>query len=378
MKILTQTYYVAGLVLLIPFMVVTTAAGCEDGTESADNKDAGADDNDTSAEGEDSGIEDNADAGLPLRSTVPLPNGDVGIGFDDLQYSPFLDRIIAPAGRAGYIALVDPHTMEVTRVGSFSEAEDYYAGHDQGTTSAVEAEGMVYAIDRSTSTLSQVDVESGEVVGSIDLAAKPDYVRWVSSTRELWVTEPTAFQFEIVSLTDDSPPQLQNSGNVSVALGPESLVVNESGTMGYTNTFVGSTLEYDVGTRELTSSWSNGCSISLGIAIDEERGFVFIGCPEGKAVALDLDTGDELSTLEVGGGVDIISYNPNLSHLYLNSSSDGFLAIVDVSSQGELSLLETVETATSTNASCVVADPYDNIWVCDPNRGQLLRISDTF
>jgi hypothetical protein len=37
-----------------------------------------------------------------------VPNGESGVGFDDLRYSTHLHRVLAPSGRAGVIALVDP------------------------------------------------------------------------------------------------------------------------------------------------------------------------------------------------------------------------------------------------------------------------------
>lgn len=325
---------------------------------------------------------DSSDAGavpLPPRSTVPMPDGTVGIGFDDLQYSATLDRVVAPAGRAGYVGLVDPATEAVTRLGQFSTLDSYAGGHDFGTTSAIEVEGMIYAIDRETLQLVQLDADTGATVSMIALTGAPDYVRYAKATRELWITQPSGgSRFQIVKVTEDTPPVMQDDGVLAVAGGPESFVLNETGDTGYTNTFLGTTIAIDIATRTLSAPWSNGCSISLGIAFDAVHQRVFVGCAEGKAVALDAVDGTELSTLTVGAGVDIISYNPMLSHLYLNGSTMGQLTVADVTDMGELSELMVLETAPSTNSSCVLGDPHGNIWVCDANAGQLFRITDSF
>lgn len=313
------------------------------------------------------------------RSSVPMPDGAAGIGFDDLQYSAALDRVIVPAGRAGYVGLVDPATEAVDQLGDFSRGETYEGGHDFGTTSAIEVDGFVYAIDRTTRELHQLDPADGTELGMIALGAAPDYVRYVKSTRELWITQPGASRFEIFALGDDEPPSMTLAGTMALGGGPESFVLNAEGTIGYTNTFLGSTVRIDVATREATDTWDNTCTLSLGIALDEAHDRIFVGCTEGKAIALDLaNAGVVVSSLTVGAGVDIISFSPELSHLYLNGSNLGQLTIADVSDSGQLSELAVLDTAPTSNSSCVLGDPHGNVWVCNANAGELFRITDSY
>src|SRR5690348_14159515 len=93
-------------------------------------------------------------------TTVPLPGGSpAGIGFDDMRYSPSLHRVIAPAGRTGALDLVDPATKKVTSIPGFSSDTSFGggAGHGQGTTSADEGRGLLFASDRTARTLVVVD-----------------------------------------------------------------------------------------------------------------------------------------------------------------------------------------------------------------------------
>jgi len=71
----------------------------------------------------------------------------------------------------------------------------------------------------------------------------------------------------------------------------------------------------------------------------------------------------------------VISYNSKLSHLYLTSSKNATLSVLGVSAKGELSLLG--QAYADIKSHCVVSDDQDNIWVCDPPRGQLLRYKDS-
>jgi hypothetical protein len=87
-------------------------------------------------------------------------------------------------------------------------------------------------------------------------------------------------------------------------------------------------------------------------------------------------TSQQLSSLEQGAGVDVISYNPTLQHLYVPSASTGTMGILDVAADGTLSLLGMADTAK--DAHCVVADEQGNAWVCDPDHGQILLVKDSF
>ena len=159
--------------------------------------------------------------------------------------------------------------------------------------------------------------------------------------------------------------------------GPESLVIDPQRQRAYTHLWDGVTVAIDLKNRTSVAQWPNGCGGSRGIALDSAHGWLFAGCAEGKAVVLDVDhDGRQLASLAVGAGVDVIDYNPTLAHLYLPGSTSASMAIAGVSATGALSLLGTATTAAG--AHCVAADNQHHAWVCDPNHGQLLRITDPF
>jgi outer membrane protein assembly factor BamB len=163
---------------------------------------------------------------------------------------------------------------------------------------------------------------------------------------------------------------------LSVPGGPESLVVDIRRGRAYTHLWNGKTVAIDVKARSIAATWDNGCKGSRGIALDEARGFLFAGCSEGKAVALDVGTGKQLSSVSSGSGVDVIDYNPKLSHLYLPGAKSATMAVLGVSARGKLSLLGTRPTAPG--GHCVAADGNGNVFVCDPKKGRLLVFRDTF
>jgi hypothetical protein len=310
--------------------------------------------------------------------SVALPGGGGGIGFDDLMFAPGLKKLLVPAGRSGNVDLVDPVSRQVVPIGGFSaQAGKFVRGHGEGTTSADAGRGLIFASDRTAMKLVVIDPTAKAIVARAPLASGPDYVRWVAPTGEIWVTEPDKERIEIFSLPASGPPVPVHKEFVAVPGGPESLIIDAAHGRAYTHLWKTTTVAVDLKTRAIAARWPNGCAGSRGIALDAERGFLFAGCAEGKAVVLDVNkNGAVRDTLKAGAGVDIIDYSRDLRHLYLPGGGSETMAILGVAKTGKLALLSTVKTAKS--AHCVAADDHRQAWVCDPGHGRLLLVVDTF
>jgi DNA-binding beta-propeller fold protein YncE len=312
----------------------------------------------------------------PSPQPLVLPGGEGGIGFDDLLYSRALDRVLVPGGRSGTLALVDPKTRKVESIGGFSSSQSFSGGHGEGTTSADAGDGFLFASDRNRKAIAIVDPQAKAIVGRVQLGGGPDYVRWVEATHELWVTEPGRKLIECFKFETTPSPRLVPKETVSVPGGPESLVVDGARGRAYTHTWKDETVVLDLRSHREVARWRNGCEGARGIALDEERGFLFVGCEEGKAVALDVaHDGKVLGVAAAGRGIDIIAYAPGLRHLYVPGGDSATMTVVSVGVNGSLSVLGTVPTAP--DAHCVAADASGTVYVCDPKGGRLLLYVDT-
>ncbi len=312
-----------------------------------------------------------APSALTQVAVVELPAGAPGIGFDDLRFSPALDRVLVPAGRSGRLDLIDPESRRVGAIAGFSSKPTHSGGHDDGVTSADAAGAAIFATDRTRQQLAVVDASSRAIARSVALAAHPDYVRFVEPTRELWVTEPDADQLEIFSLDGQTPA---HDATIAIVGGPESLIIDPARSGAYTHLWRGATVAVDLRSRKITARWNNGCRSSRGIALDTEHGFVVAACAEGKATVLDLRDGHIVSELETGAGVDVIDFAPSSRHLYVPSADTATLVVAGLGTDGRLTELGRV--ATARGAHCVTADDRGNAYVCDPSRGRLLVIHD--
>jgi len=162
---------------------------------------------------------------------------------------------------------------------------------------------------------------------------------------------------------------------ISIPRGPESLIIDNTHGRAYTHLWTDSTLAIDLKSHEVLSRWKNGCHGSRGIAMDNPRGFLLVGCDEGKLSVLNLRTGMLIGQASSGDGVDIISYNPRLAHAYLPGVASGTMAIIGISHKGAAAVLSTLKTAKG--AHCVASDDRGNAYVCDPNGGRLLIVKDS-
>jgi hypothetical protein len=307
---------------------------------------------------------------------LPLPGGEGGIGLDDLAFASGLGQVVVPAGRTGRIDLFEPESHKLREIAGFSKETPEGAQHGGGTTSADEGQGYLFASDRTALRLQVVDPAKGTIVGGAPLGGSPDYVRYVATTHEVWVTEPDKEGIEIFSLSDAAPPVPTHKTFLAVPGGPESLAIDNRAKVAFANLWKSSTVVIDLATAKIVRTWPNGCVGSRGLALDAPHQRLFVGCAEGGADLLATGhQGAIMDRFRFGAGTDIIAFNPTLGHLYVPASKTGQMAIVKVTREGSMNLVGTV--ATAVGAHCAVADDHRQVWVCDPKGGRVLVVRDT-
>ncbi len=298
------------------------------------------------------------------------------ISFDDFTYDMQLRRVIVPAAETGQVALIDPASLQVQMISGFSRQADS-ANPMIGATSTAVSGGFLYGLDQATMSIKTIQLDAGSLISSTKVQAAPDYIRYVSATNELWVTEKSNHQIEVFSISADDPPLLQSTGVISVPNGPEGLVIDDLRGLAFTNRPDQSLTDViQVMTHSVIAQWGSGCSSAKGLALDEDGGYLFVACAEGKLVVMDINNdGFQVTSQSFGGDLDAVAYNPNLHHVYLPSGASGVVAIFQLQ-KTSLRLLGTADT--DINAKCMTVDDANNMWVCDPTNGQVFTIHDDF
>jgi len=305
---------------------------------------------------------------------LKIPGGAHGLGFDDLGYAPALGRVLVPAAQSGALVLVDPANDALKVLPHIAPGTTGPDHDDAGTTSADYGEGLLFASDHANMALVAVDPQTGAVVARAQLAGGPDYVRYVAPLHQVWVSEPHLKQIERFSVTAGTHLMLARVGAVSVPGGPESLVIDAARGQAYSNEWKDHTVAISLEHPHVTARWANSCEGSRGLALDAAGHTLFVGCKEGKVVALDLDHAGKIeASAKVGAGVDIIAWNPALHHVYAPGAISATMSVLDFSG-GALKTVATVPTAA--HAHCVATDGKSVAYVCDPGAGALIVYRD--
>jgi hypothetical protein len=310
---------------------------------------------------------------LTPQKIIHIPGGTHGIGFDDIGYFPALGKVSIPAGQTGELVLLDPQDGKVAASYRVTATDVATHGHEQGTSSAVYAEGYIFASDHGEPGVVILDARDGKLLERVRLDSGPDYVRYLQSSHELWVTEPRAQQIQVFSINPGRKPMLTAITAIHIAGGPESLVFDTGLDRAYSNLWKDKTVVMDTKTHALIGEWSDTCKGPRGLALDADKGFLFVACTEGKVAVLDVKHGGKvLATAPSGAGIDIISYDPASGHLYVPGARSASMTIFRVSPAGSLQPLAMYRTAKG--AHCVTDDGKGTAFVCDPHAGTILEI----
>ena len=317
-----------------------------------------------------------ADVNL-VAKPVPIPGGSGGVRIDDFYFDRLLGKLVLPAGRTGQLDFVDPESFVVEALGGFPVPKKSTGTPMGGLTSADAGPGVVFATDRTDRKLYIIDGAARSILGSSALKAEPDYARYVASEREVWVTEPSQRQIEVLSISAEGGAWSASHEAVIVSSAAfEALAVDGERGSAYSNQD-GDTLVIDLKSRQIVHRWPNGCKRARGLALDGTRGFLVVACDEGRAAVLDVaHDGKVLSALQGPDGLDRIAFVPGLAHVYLAGGKPGRLMVAALRDDGQLEDLGVVTT--SAGAKRVAGDDRRGIWVADGRKGRLLYLKDPY
>ena len=304
--------------------------------------------------------------------SLAIPGGHAGVDLDDMVFVPELDRIVVPAGQTGSLLLIDPANLATSEIGGVTAAAaDGQMPHGAATSSVNYGDGYLFASNHAPTQVVVIDALSGKVVNRTPLASGPDYVRYLSSSSEVWVTEPRAKQIQVFRFSKKPELGLTAVATIAVPGGPESLVFDLARHRAYANLWGSTTVAIDTRSHALVAHWTNSCTGSRGLALDETHAHLFVGCTEGKVVTLDVaHDGKQVASAPAGKGIDIISYSPALHRLYVPAGTSANLTVFDVAAAGTLTSLSTWPAAA--HSHCVADDDHGNAFVCDPRDGNVL------
>lgn len=324
--------------------------------------------------------------GRPLA--LPGASGEP-IVMDYLATDRSSGRIWVPAGNTGSVMVIDGQNGSIRRIDGFKTLEQDILGErwKVGPSAAAVGDGVVYVGNRGDSKICAVDsnsLKSGRCISvgpaSGGLASSADGIAYVASTKELWVTLGAPGLGFIPSwrglLVYDArvPNELRLKHRIPIPGVAEGYAVDERRGIFYTNLEEQDrTLGINVRNHRIVFNASAGCGKEgpRGLALDEERNFVFVACTD-RINTLDAGhAGAKLSSFEAGTGIDNIDYLGARKQLYVAAGKSALLTVFGVDDRGELIKLASAPTAKG--ARVVVADARGTAYVADSSGARIIE-----
>jgi DNA-binding beta-propeller fold protein YncE len=312
---------------------------------------------------------------------IPLLSGSDTIILDHLAYDPSKDRLWVPASNTGKVVVIDGSSDTRSSVSGFSTGEVELEGHkvQLGPTSASIGEGVVYVGNRGDSTLCVIDSQTLARADCAPISRSspegdtgPHQVVYVALTREVWVTKGPGKSIQIFDASDAHHPKFKTK--IELEGGTEGAAIDNKRGRFYTNIAErGSTISIDVRSHKLVSQWDVGSKDLQGLAIDTQRGFLFVACAD-HVVSLDIAHGGRpLDFIPTGAGLDDIDFSPEQKFLYAAAGITATLSVIEVSNEGKFHLKSLVPTAKA--ARGVKVGRAQTAYVIDPAQGRILKVT---
>jgi DNA-binding beta-propeller fold protein YncE len=170
----------------------------------------------------------------------------------------------------------------------------------------------------------------------------PDGLAYVASRKEVWVTTPRDKSIRVLDRT-----VLEEKAKLTFDGNPEGFAVDNKRGRFYTNLEDKDvTLAIDLASHKTVSTWKSGCGEDgpHGIRVDEKDGYLFVACSARVEVLDAARSGEVLSSVETGDGVDDIDYAPATRLLYAGAAKAGQLTVAKVDAHGRLAVEAKVPT----------------------------------
>jgi len=302
--------------------------------------------------------------------TLVLPDhGKGNITMDYIAYDANTGYVWVPAINIGSVDVVDTSNGSVREVSGFPTNEVELRGRKrvQGPSGVSIGDGVVYIGDRADSSVCAVDEKTLERKSCGHIDSTPDGVVYVAPTKEVWVTAPRDKSVRILdSQTLNQKEKLTFEGQ------PEGYAVDAKRGRLYMNyEDKDLTTAIDLKTRKTVAKWASACGEDgpHGLSVDQDTGFLFVACSTQAEVLDAGHSGEKLSSISTGDGVDDLTYSPATHTLYVGAARDARLTVARVDAAGKLSLIAQVPTHEGARNGVVTKD--GTVYLAHSQLGQL-------
>jgi DNA-binding beta-propeller fold protein YncE len=274
------------------------------------------------------------------------------------RFMAFDGFITLPRGRLltvlDYLTLAD-HTLFVTNASSgalfkvvlnssnltaSTVSEMHGAGAAHGVA-LLPGQNVAFITRSEANTVDVFDPNSLKQLGSIPVADDADAIQYVPSVKLVYVANGDG---KLATLID--PEKRTTVGIISLPGKPEFAAEDSQTGLFYQNLEdINSIVAIDLRKRFITGQWSLApCEGPSGMAIDPRQRRLFTVC-SGNAmlVVFDLDTHRIITSVNIGGGPDVVAFDQTLHRIY-SAGKTGQLTVIQQDGADAYRVLDEIHT----------------------------------
>ncbi len=198
-------------------------------------------------------------------------------------------------------------------------------------------------------TVSVFDTTSLQTTATITVDPHPDFVFYDRALKRVFVCHGDAAEITVID-----PKTSQVTSKIALVGGAEAAVIDR--TNGYVNLEQeASVVHFDASKMKVLHTWPiTGCKTPTGLAMDTASGRLFIGCRSKVLAVMEAATGNVVTTLPIGAGVDAVVFDP-ATHLIFASNGEGTVSVIE--QRGANEYVKLPDITTEAGAKTMAYDP---------------------
>ena len=300
--------------------------------------------------------------GIGVRAITTAPEAiksPSGRGkFDFMRVDEMRHRLLAAHRDAGSLDVLDLRT---------GKAQSVNVGHVQGID--FDEHGHYFCGDEQDQKLVVVDANKLSIKKEIKTPGEIDCLAYCPSNKLVYADHDDGTDVWVIDFASGKIVK-----TIDVGGAPEYIEFNPTDGKLYQNVKTKNTMvAIDPATNSVVSTISTMPAESPhGLAIDRKTNRVFVAGRNGKLVAIDLKTGQQLSVVDIASGVDQIAFDPTQKRIYC--ACKGSVSVAEETDDGA-KFVKNVPVHAGAHTLAVDPTTHD-VWVCyaDENSGYLEKV----
>lgn len=190
------------------------------------------------------------------------------------------------------------------------------------------------------SSVTVFDLKTLQPIRTIRITGRnPDAIVYDSSTNRVFTFNGSSSDASVIDAST-----LEQIGSIGLGGKPEMAVPNGRGMMYVNIEDKNEVIALDTRALKVKSHYGLApCEEPTGMARDNARGRLIIGCSNKTMAVMDERSGKVIATIEVGNGVDGAAFDP-ANQLAFTSNGEGSLSVVHENADGTFTTVATVPT----------------------------------